>query len=471
VILDGIRCSSGPEEMIESSRIYIDKLSTGSHRSTNWRIFAALITVGALTFIVKLIGTLKEMVVAYKFGTADALDAFFIAFLLPSFAINVIAGSFNAALIPTFIQVRENKGREAAQRLLSNVMVLSVLLLIVVSAALALTASYTLPLLGSGFSDEKLALTRSLFWVLLPVLVINGLSTIWAAIINAGERFALPALSPMATTIVIMAALFVMTKIWGIYALAVGTGIGFAVEAGLLAWVLKRQGFSPIPRWYDLDDQTRQVFNQYAPMAIGAFLMSSTNLVDQTMAAMLGPGSVSALNYGNRVVAFIVGVGSIALSTAVFPFFSRMVATHDWDGLRGTLKTYAGLILLASVPLTLIVFALSEPIVSVLFERGAFTKADTSLIGQVQALCVLQVPFYMLGTLMVRLISSLQANQVLMWGAVINLFLNILLNYLFMQSFGVAGIALSTSAVYFVSFCYLLYMLWRVTKNNVYDQR
>jgi putative peptidoglycan lipid II flippase len=148
-----------------------------------------------------------------------------------------------------------------------------------------------------------------------------------------------------------------------------------------------------------------------------------------------------------------------------------MVVTHDWGGVRNTLKTYAVVILLASVPLTLIVFALSEPIVSLLFERGAFTKADTHLSGQVQALFVLQVPFYMLGILIVRLISSLQANHVLMWGAAINLFLNIFLNYLFMQWFGVSGIALSTSVVYFISFCYLFYMLWRVIKNNVYGQR
>jgi putative peptidoglycan lipid II flippase len=314
-------------------------------------------------------------------------------------------------------------------------------------------------------------LTRSLFFLLLPVLVVNGLSTIWAAIINTGERFALTAISPMATTIVIIAALLGMSKRWGIYALTVGTVIGFGAEAGLLAWGLKRQGFSPFPRCYHLDHNTRQVINQYAPMIIGAFLMSGTNLVDQTMAAMLGPGSVSALNYGNRVVGFILGVGSIAVSTAVFPFFSRMVATHEWDGVRKTIKTYAGLILLVSAPLTLIVFTLSEPIVALLFERGAFTKADTYLISQVQAFCVLQVPFYTLGILIVRLISSLQANHVLMWGAVINLFLNVVLNYLFMQWVGVAGIALSTSVVYFVSFCYLSYMLWFLTKNKNYERR
>jgi putative peptidoglycan lipid II flippase len=426
-----------------------------------------MITVGGLSLLVKVFGAAKEMVVAYRFGTADALDAFFIAFLLPSFAINVIAGSFNAALVPTFIQVRENKGMEEAQRLLSNILGLGLALLVAISIVFALTAPTILPILGSGFSHEKLIFTRSLFFMLIPLLVINGFSSVWASIINAGERFALAALSPIGTPILVMAALLVMGETWGIYALSLGTVAGFVAEAGLLAWGLKRLGFSPVPHWYGMEENTKQVFRQYMPLVIGAFLMSSTTLVDQSMAAMLGPGSVSALNYGNRVVAFVLGIGSIAVGTAVFPFFSRMVAIDNWGDVKGSLKAYGRLILFITIPLTLMIVVFSESIVHLLFERGVFTRADTQLVGQIQRLYVLQVPFYTLSILIVRLISSLQANHVLMWGAVINVFLNVILNYLFMQWLGVAGIALSTSVVYSVSFCYLLYRLWGLTKRYI----
>jgi putative peptidoglycan lipid II flippase len=450
----------------EIYRAYAGRWDSWRIQSVNRRIFSAIVTVGGFTVLIKLIVAGKEVVVANQFGTGDALDAFLIAFLLPSFAINVVAWSFNAALIPTFIQVREHEGREASQRLFSSVMVWSTGLLIAVSALLAVAAPYILPILGSGFSPEKLELTRSLFFVLLATLTVSGLATIWGAILNASERFALVALAPMMTPVITVVALLVMGKVWGIYSLAVGTVCGVVLEAAVLSRGLRRHGFSIIPRWHGMDPAMKQIINQYAPMIAGAFLMGSTTLVDQTMAAMLGPGSVSALSYGNKVVAFAMGIGAMALSTAVLPHFSRMVAVRDWIGVRHTLKTYARLILLVTIPLTLLLIYFSEPLVRIIFERGAFKVADTHLVSQVQVLCLLQVPFYIMGIMFVRLVSSLKANYILLWGTTISVFLNITLNYLFMNLLGVSGIALSTSVVYAASFCFLLYMVTRLLKKS-----
>lgn len=456
--------------MIDSLRRRLDRWNAWRKRSVNRRIFAAMLTVGGFAFVVKLAATAKELVVAHQFGTSDALDAFLIAFLLPSFAINVVAGSFNAALMPVYVRVREHEGQDAAQRLFSNVVVWSTVLLTALSALLALSLPYVLPVLAAGFGPEKLALTRSLSYVLLPALVISGLATIWRTILNAGERFALAAASPIATAVMAVAVLLIMGEAWGIYAFAVGTVVGFALEAGLLMWGLKRQKFSLAPRWYGLDPAMRQVIGQYLPMIAGAFLISSTNLVDQSMAAMLGSGSVSALNYGNKVVALLTGVGSLALGTAVLPHFSRMVAAGDWSGMRHTLKTYSRLVLLATVPLTLMLVYFSEPLIGLLFQRGAFEAKDVRLVGEIQALYMLQVPFYVLSILIVRLISSLGANSLLLWGAAISLPLNIVLNYTFMIWFGVAGIALSTSVVYFVSLCYLAFVLSRMMRSQEHGQ-
>jgi len=451
--------------VIDTLRMHLDFRNIWQQQSVNRRIFVALITVGGFTFMANLLAAGKELVVAYQFGTADVLDALLIAFLLPSFAINVVAGSFNAAFIPTFIWVRENQGSEKAQKVFSSVMVWNTTMLLIVSIVLALTVSLTLPILGSGFSKQKLELTRSLFFILLPILVINGFSMIWAALLNASERFALPAISLMMRPTITVAILLAMGKAWGIYALAVGTAGGFLLEAGLLAWGLMRQGIHIIPHWFGLDPAMKKVIKQYIPMVAGALLMSSTSLVNQTMAAMLGPGSVSAFNYGTRVVTLVLGIGSISLSTAVFPHFSRMVGVNDWSGVRHTLKTYSFLIVFLAVPLTVALIYFSEPLARLFFERGAFTSEDTYLVSRVQGLFLLQVPFYFLSILIGRLISSLQANHILLKGAVISLPLSVVLNYLFIQWLGVAGIALANSIVYFVSFCYLLYMLLGLIKE------
>ena len=434
--------------------------------SHNHKIFAAAVIVGVATVVVKLASLVKELIVASTYGRGDALDAFLIAFLVPAFAINVIGGSFNAALIPTFMDVREKQGKEAAQRLFSNAVLLSSVLLIGVSIVLALLAPFLIRFLGSGFSAEKLALTERLFFILLPIMLINGLATTWGAVLNAGERFAWVSLASISVPLVIVAALLGGGTTWGIYALAIGTVAGFTLEAGMIAWGLRRHGLSVAPRWSGMDDDLKVVMNQYFPMVAGAALMASTFLVDNAMAAMLESGSVSALSYGNRIVAVITAIGATAIGTAALPYFSKMISNREWGAVSSTLKTYLRLIFLTTVPLTLVLVYFSEELVRLLFERGAFGKADTHLVGQVQRFFLLQVPFYIACIFIVRLISALKANHILMWGTVISVIVNIAMNYLFMAYLGVAGIALSTSIVYLISFIYLFVMVHRKIKQE-----
>ena len=420
------------------------------------KIFNATISVAVCAAIAALVTTAKELVVARWFGRGDALDAFLIAFLLPSFLVNLVSGSFNSAMIPTFIQVREREGREAAQRLFSGVMVVSLGLLVGVSILVGVLAPQFLPLLGSGFTPAKLLLTRRLLYCLLPFIVLSGLAVAWAAVLNAGEQFGLPALSGMLPPLFIMVFLLLLGRAWGIFALAVGTVTGVALQACILGWLLRERGVRLELRWYGWDPSLRQVIGQYAPMLAGALLMGSTELINQSMAAMLEPGSVAAMNYGRKVVSLFIVIGATPLSTAALPYFSQMVASRDWSGCRKTLTTYSRSIVLVTVPLTLALVAFSHPLVKILFQRGAFTAADTNVVSRVQAFLSLQIPFYVLANLGVRLVSALKRNSVLMVIAGVNMVANVIFNLILMRYAGVAGIALATSLVYLVS-CALVY--------------
>ncbi len=445
--------------LTHATRIISNKWKLLATGSVNRKIFGALIIIGGLGLGVKLISAFKDVIVAASFGTGDALEAFLIAFLLPTYIINIVGGSFSAALIPTYVHVQETEGPAAAQRLFSGVMVWSAGLLALLAALLALTSPYLLPLLAFRFDSEKLALTGRLFYILLPSIVITGLTTIWGAVLNARERFALTSLASVVVPTASVAALYLFGNAWGIYALAAGVVIGFLLELGLLGIGLKQQGISLWPHWSGMSPAMRQVIRQYLPMIAGAALLSSTPMIDQVMSATLDPGSVATLNYGNKIVALVLGVGTMALGTAVLPYFSKMVGTHNWDGVQHSLRTYRQLILWLSIPFTLLVCVFSEPLVALLFQRGKFTSADTLLVSRVQAMYVLQVPFHTLGILYVRLISSLQANHILMWGTVISFILNFVLDYVLMQILGVAGIALSTTLVYVISCGFLAIML------------
>lgn len=448
--------------MTRAVQAYLQRWSLWPPISLDLQLFMAALAVGGWTFLANVATVAKELVVAYQFGRGDELDAFLIAFLLPSFAISVLAWAFPPAAIPVYIEVEHREGQEAAHRLYASILAAIVGFFLITTALLALLAPYLLEVLGSGFHDKKLALTRRLFFLLLPVLAMKGVATIWTAVLNAQRRFSLAALTTAITPLFTVAMLFHLGSQWGIYALVVGTVGGASLELGVLAWYLRWLRIPMMPEWHGWTPAAADVARQYGPVAAGSVLMSSTLVVDQAMAAMLEPGSVSALSYGGKVVSFMVAVGATALGTAVLPHFSRMVVHGDWPGLRRTLRTSVRFVLLTTIPLTLVALYLSEPLVRLLFQRGAFTMADTQTVTTVQALLLLQLPFYLVGIVMVRLISSLKANSVLMWGCAINFVVNVVLNYVLMQWLQVAGIALSTALVYMLSVAYVGVMLSRV---------
>jgi putative peptidoglycan lipid II flippase len=436
-----------------------------SQPSVNRRIVAAMITVVAASGAVKLVTIVKEIAIAARFGTGDQIDAFVIAFALPSFFIGVTASAFNAAVIPTYVQVRDRQSRALALDMISSVTVCTCALLVAVTVVLALAAPTLLSLLGSGFSPEKLWMTRTLFFLLLPYIVLSGCTAIWAAALTAEERFALVSVAPVGTPIIIVIALWTVRPSAGIYALPLAMIAGAIVESYVLARGLRKQGFPLIPRWRGLHPATRGVTSQFVTAAFGAFMMSSTVVVDHSMAATLGDGSVATLNYGTRLPLFLLGFFSGAMSTAVLPQFSALVARSDWSELEHSVRTLIRWILIVSIPVTALLIALSVPITRLLFERGAFGPDATLLVGRVQALYLLQVPFYLVAILLVRLVSSFKANHLLMWGSGLNVIVNIVLNYILMRLMGVSGIALSTSLVLVVSCCFLAVTLTRVVRQ------
>lgn len=426
-----------------------------SHDSVNKRIFLAALAVALSTVVVKAGTAIKDLAVAHSFGRSDTLDAFLFAFMLPAFALNLVVGAVSAALVPVLVETRQREGVAAGQQLLSSVMLLTGAALVAVALLLALLARLYLPWLGHSFPLQKQLLTREFLYFLAPWLVLSGLATFMACILNAIEKFAVPALVPILTPTAILLCIALWTRASSGFALALGTVAGSFLEAALLYYLVKKHQILGVLRWRGFDPRVRAVLSQTGPMMAGCLLMGATPVVDQFMAAMLGSGNVSALSYGSKVPAALLAIGATALSTATLPYFSRMAAENDWQGCRHTLKRYVALVFSAAVPVTLLLFVFSKPLVRVLFQRGAFTSMDTEVVGQVQRFYCLQIPFYVLSMLFVRFVSSVRRNDLLMYAAAINLTIDIVMNLILMRVWGIAGVALSTSSVALVSAVFL----------------
>jgi putative peptidoglycan lipid II flippase len=413
-----------------------------------------------LTAAAKAAGAAKTVVSARFFGASNELDAYLIAFLLPSFLADVLAGGILPSTMPMLLDLRE-KSEASFEAFYASVLYVGLQALAVVAVLTALASPWILSVVASGFPPAKLELTRSLLFWMLPILPLSALTSTWRTLLNADERFVIAASATILTPLVTIAALLAFGAESGIFVLAGGTLAGATLECIVLALAVRSAGYSPFPPWQSRLSILRPALPQYAPLISANLMLSGSTLVDQSFAATLGPGSVSALNLGTRVVAVVLAVGPAALGTAIFPRLSKSAAQGDWKTWRSSLRSYAVLGLFAAIPLTAFLMQFSTPIARMLFERGAFTSADTQVVARVQSFAFLQIPFALVLSLLVKAVSSRRANQTLMSLAVISLAATIGLDFVLMKSLGIAGIPLATSGVQLTGVVLLLFLAFR----------
>jgi putative peptidoglycan lipid II flippase len=264
-----------------------------------------------------------------------------------------------------------------------------------------------------------------------------------------------------------MILLTVFAARFGVVILSVGTVGGVAIECLLLARAVRRMGYPICPIWLGRKNESwrssemRSLRRQYVPLAISAIIASACVIVDQSVAGRLGPGRVSALDYGNKLVAVLLAVVAGAVSTAVLPVFSSLVAAQDWARLRRSVLIYSTAITALSIPVTVALAFYSGPLVRMVFEHGAFQPSAAKLVADIQRFAILQAPFAMFLGIATRLTSALSANRLLVWTGAAALLTDIVLDVVFSRWLGVSGIALATPAVQFVSLCVLVLLLLR----------
>jgi len=421
-------------------------------------ILRAALSVGAAGIVVKLAATFKEIAVASVYGRSDAMDAFLAAALIPNLLVNLISESMNQALVPTLIRVREREGRARAQELLSSSMLCLCVLLAGASIVMALAAREFFPLIASNFSPAKLALAIRIFYVLLPMVLLTGIATNCTAVLNTLDSFAVPALAPMVISIAIITSALLFGGHSGIWAIVYATLAGTFLHALAIAGMMHARGYHFHLRWYGMNGAAREVAGQYGPVLLSSVVASGGLLVDQSMAAMLPAGSVSALVFANRFVSVVLALLAGAVSTAIVPYLSRMIAHRDWAGCRSTLDRWFRLTAFTSVPIAMLLITAARPIVRLTLQHGRFGPHDTAIVAVVLAMYAIQIPFYVTSRAYYRFLVAMRRTDLILYCGVINLGLDIILNLVLMRWLGVAGIALATS-LWTVSTLFYLWFL------------
>ena len=277
--------------------------------------------------------------------------------------------------------------------------------LLLLAVVLSCLPRWIMPLVASGFDAEELDLATRLCGILVWIVPLSGMSSLLGGILNCFDCYVLVALVPIVMPLTMLAAILAFVPQYGVEALAWGAVIAFGLELMLLVLGTWRWKLPLLPAWRRHADE-RRVMGEYGHLFVGAILMSSSSLVDQSMATWLGAGSVSILSYGNKLTALLLGTISLALGAAVFPHFSRLAASADARTITGTIHSLGKVVALAAIAGTVVLMILSRPLVELFFQRGAMTPEMIAAIASVQRCYLLQVPPYIVNTMNVRMLIA-----------------------------------------------------------------
>jgi putative peptidoglycan lipid II flippase len=403
-------------------------------------VLADTFAVGALTVVARLAGAAKTVVSARYFGPGNDLDAYLLAFLVPSFFADVLSGALNPALVPLLIEASENGGEGVepiyAAALYRSFAALCVLAIVLIACVFSIDPAIV------GIHLARLTLARRMLLIMSPILPLSAIANVWRSVLNTEMRFSAAAFSPALTPLTAIVVLYLASR-WGILVLAWGSTLGMVAEVIVLAAVLRRARLPVFPKWAYGVSTPRGAGKQYGALVASNLAMKGSTLVDQTMAAMLGQGSISILNFGTRLTAVLLTIGPAALSTTILPHFSRMSTGKLQTKLKRELVTYAAVGAAAMAVLVAVLIWFSEPIVRIAFQRGAFTAADAHHVAMVQSCSLLQAPFAVGLMVFSRFVASIKANSILLWVSLGGLGVNSVLDYFLMARYGVAGIALA----------------------------
>ncbi len=413
-------------------------------------LIRAITTVGGFTLLSRLAGLVRDILMAAILGAGPAADAFFVAFKFPNLFRRLFAeGAFAAAFVPTYSGLLISGGREAARRFAEDALAVMLLALFLFVAAVEVLMPYAMMGLAPGFlSDpEKFAFAVELARITFPYLLFISLVALMGAVLNAHDRFAAPAVTPVILNIVLIAAVLG----WGHIARSPAIGLAWGVAAAgvlqffWLGFALARAGHGlglTLPR---LTPEVKKLLRLMLPVALGAGVYQINVVVDLVIGSLLPSGTISYLYYADRVAQLPLGVIGIAVATALLPLLSRQIRGGDEAGAMESQNRALEFALLLTVPAAFALIAVAGPVIAVLFGRGAFGAEAQEASAWVLVAYALGLPAHVLVKVLATGYFAREDTRTPVKIGILALLTNVVLNLILMGPLAHVGIALATS--------------------------
>jgi putative peptidoglycan lipid II flippase len=407
-------------------------------------------TVGANTLLSRILGFVRDVVIAGMFGAGTQADAFFVAFRIPNLFRRLFAeGAFSQAFVPVLSAQRSAHGDEAVRDLAAHVagalsLVLAVFTVVGILAAPALVWMFAPGFHGDG---DKFDLTVQMLRICFPYLLFISLTSLAAGILNTYGRFAVPAFTPVLLNVcLIVATVFIAPLLEEpVIALALGVFVAGIVQLVFQFPFLARIKMLVRPRWSLAHAGMRKVARLIVPALFGVSVAQINILVNTMIASFLTAGSVSWLYYSDRIVEFPLGVFGIALATVILPNLSREHASGDPRIFSQTLDWALRLVCVLAIPAAVGIAVLAGPMLCTLFQYGAFTPRDVNFASASLMAFALGLPGFVGVKVLATGYFSRQDMRTPVRIAAVAMLANLLINLLLVGPLAHAGLALGTA--------------------------
>jgi len=422
--------------------------------------------VGMATMLSRIFGFIRDMVVAAFFGAGVATDAFFVAFRIPNLLRRLLGeGSLTVAFVPVFTEYLTKKTREEAFELANIVFTILSIILVIVSLSGVILSPLIVWIMAPGFANLPYQFELAVFLnrIMFPYIFFISLVALCMGILNSLRHFAAPALSPVILNICMIIATLLLHSFFAepIVALAIGVMTGGALQLAMQWPFLVKMGVRLKPNFNFRHPGLRQMGRLLVPTLIGSAVYQLNIFIATILASLLPKGSVSYLYYADRVVELPLGVFAIAVGTATLPSLSKQAAEGLIDDLKKTLSFSLRLILFIVIPATVALIMLRVPILSVLFQRGAFDASSAILTAQALFYYALGLWAFSVIRVIDAAFFALQDRKSPLKAAFVALFVNIIMSIILMLPLKHGGLAFATSIASAVNVFMLSVILWK----------
>ncbi len=411
---------------------------------------ASMTRVGGNTLLSRVLGFVRDLVVAHVFGANGVTDAFFVAFKIPNFMRRLFAeGAFSMAFVPVLNAYREKRGFAALKSFVDDIAGTLGLALLLITVLGVLAAPVLVLIFAPGFTEDtaQRELATAMLRLTFPYLLFISLTAFAGGILNTYERFGVPAFTPVLLNLVLIAcALWLAPRMeQPIMALAWGVLLAGIAQLAFQIPFLIRLGLLPRPRLNIRDPGVRRVARLMGPALFGVSVAQISLLLDTLLASFLTTGSISWLYYSDRLMEFPLGILAVALGTVILPRLSQRHAADDPESFSHTLDWALRWILLLGVPSAVGLLALSGPLMATLFHSGEFGAEDVTMAAR----SLMAYSLGLVGFMGIKILApgyyARQDMKTPVRIAVIALLTGLVCNLILMFPLGHAGLALGTA--------------------------